>query len=203
MLNYLARTSFSLSIVLIAAAIGLVFAGISMTGEAMAVNTVSMGDNFFSPQSIAVPAGSAIEWRNDGNLPHTSTADGGAWDSGLVLKTKTFSQAFATAGTFTYNCAVHPEMVGTVVVEAAAQQPTPTPAPTAAPAAAAANSPAAAPAAIPAAPAAGTLPVGGGPPLAEDWFQGAMVLAILGGALALVGAAALAAAARSGGARPA
>ena len=198
MLNFIARTSFSLSVVLIASAIGLVFAGISMTGEAVAVNTVSMGDNFFSPQSITVPASSAVEWKNDGNLPHTSTAEGAAWDSGLVFKGKTFSQAFAGAGTFTYNCAVHPEMVGTVVVEAAAQA-TPSPAP-ASPQPAVAK-PAANAAATPAVPLVGGLPTGGGPPLADSWFQGAFILLVLGGVMAAVGVGTLTIAARSEGRR--
>ena len=102
-----------------------------MPGQALAVNAVSVGDNFFSPQSIAVNAGEAVEWKNDGNLPHTVTSDTGTFDSGLVMKTNAFSQTFEVAGTFTYYCAVHPEMVGTVVVEAPVQ---PTPEPTAAPA---------------------------------------------------------------------
>jgi len=206
MLNFIARASFSLSVVLIAGAIGLVFAGISMTGEAVAINAVSMGDNFFSPQSITVPAGSAIEWRNDGVLPHTSTANGGSWDSGLVLKGKTFSQPFAAAGTFTYNCAVHPEMVGTVVVEAGAQ-PTPTSAPATAPPATTppttANPRPAAPVqAPPAAPLANNLPVGGGPPLGDNWLQGAIILAVLGGVMAAVGAGTLTLAVRGEGGRP-
>jgi len=200
MLNFIARTSFSLSVVLIAGAIGLVFAGISMTGEAVAVNTVSMGDNFFSPQSITVPAGSAIEWKNDGILPHTSTADDGAWDSGIVFKGKTFVQPFTAAGTLAYNCALHPEMVGTVVVEAAAQA-TPSPAP-ATPQPAVAK-PSANAAATPAVPAAGGLPTGGGPPLAGDWFQGAFILIVLGGIMAAVGLGSLTLAARNGGRGPA
>src|SRR3990172_4729396 len=130
MLSWIARSSFFLSVVAIAGAMAMLYAGMQVPGEAVAVNSVSMGDNFFQPTSLNVAVGQAVEWKNAGNLPQTATADTGSFDSGLVMKTKTFSQIFEVPGTFTYACSVHPEMVGTVVVEAAAQ---PTPAPTPAP----------------------------------------------------------------------
>jgi len=194
MLSWIARSSFFLSVAAIAAAMGLLYAGLQIPGEAVAVNPVSMGDNFFQPQSINAQVGQAVEWKNDGNLPHTVTADTGSFDSGLVFKTKTFSQLFEAAGTFAYFCAVHPEMVGTVVVAAAA--PAPTPAPTAAPAAANPN-PAAQQPAAPAAPAPGTLPVGGGPPLAPGTAQGALALVVIGVAFAALGGGAMTLAART------
>jgi plastocyanin len=203
MFGWIARSSFFLSVVAVAGAMGLLYAGMRVPGEALAVNSVSVGDNFFSPQSIKVAVGSAVEWRNDGNLPHTVTADTGSFDSGLVTKTKTFSQTFEVAGTFTYACSVHPEMVGTVVVEAGAQptpEPTPPPAasnpnpPPQAPVAAPAGQPAAGPAA---APAPGALPVGGGPPIAPGMAQGAIALMVTGVLFAGIGGGAMTLAART------
>jgi plastocyanin len=49
-------------------------------------------------------------------VSHTITADNGSWDSGSLGKGQSFSQVFTQAGTFTYHCAVHPSMKGTVVV---------------------------------------------------------------------------------------
>ena len=195
LMSWIAKSSFFLSIVAIAGAMGLLYAGMQVPGEAVAVNAVSMGDNFFSPQSISVQTGSAVEWKNAGNLPHTVTANTGSFDSGLVFKTKTFSQLFEATGTFTYACAVHPEMVGTVVVEAAAQ---PTPAPTAAPAANSVQQPAN-PAAQPAAPPAspGVLPVGGGPPIDPGMASGAIGLVVLGVVFAALGGGAMTLAART------
>ena len=196
LMSWIAKSSFFLSIVAIAGAMGLLYAGMQVPGEAVAVNAVSMGDNFFAPQSISVQMGSAVEWKNAGNLPHTVTADTGSFDSGLVMKTKAFSQLFEAAGTFAYFCAVHPEMVGTVVVAAAA--PAPTPAPTAAPAANPVQQPAN-PAAQPAAPPAspGVLPVGGGPPIDPGMASGAIGLVVLGVAFAALGGGAMTLAART------
>lgn len=196
LMSWIARSSFFLSIVAIAGAAGLLYAGMQVPGEAVAVNSVSMGDNFFAPQSISVQMGSAVEWKNTGNLPHTVTANTGSFDSGLVMKTKSFSQLFEAAGTFAYACAVHPEMVGTVVVETAAQ---PTPAPTAAPAANPIQQPAN-PAAQPASPqpvSPGALPVGGGPPIDPGMASGAIGLVVLGVVFAALGGGAMTLAART------
>jgi plastocyanin len=202
MLNFLGRTSLTLSVVLVAAAMGLVYSGMRISGEAMVV-TVSTGDNFFSPASLTVPAGSTVTWSNDGARPHTTTSDTGVWDSSMLSAGQTFSQVFASAGTFPYNCAFHPEMVATVVVEASAAAPTAVPQSTPAPAANNAAPPAAAPQAAPA-PGAAAMPVGGGPPSIEgSSLAGAMILAGLGALLALAGTGALVAGARIENRRPA
>ena len=51
------RGSFLLGIVLLAAAIGVLLSGIRTTGEASAVNAITMGDNFFQPVGMTVPGG--------------------------------------------------------------------------------------------------------------------------------------------------
>jgi plastocyanin len=194
MFSWIARSSFLLSIISIAGAMGLLYAGMQVPGEAVAVNSVSMGDNFFQPGSITVQAGSAVEWKNTGNLPHTATADSGAFDSGMLKKDKTFSQVFEVPGAFPYVCSFHPEMVGTVVVEAASQ---PTPAPTVPPAASNPNPAPQQPAAPAVALAPGALPVGGGPPLDAGMARGAIALVVIGIAFAALGGGAMTLAART------
>lgn len=202
MLSFIGRLSFTLSVLLIASAMGLVYAGMSMTGQAVAVNAVSMGDNFFAPQSISIPAGSAVEWTHNGALPHTTTSDSALWDSSLLKAGGTFSQVYDTPGTYAYTCSFHPEMVGTVVVEAAAPAPTDAPAPAGAPAAPGSPAAPAAPAAPGVAPdPAAALPVGGGPPLDEGWFQGAALLGALGVLMAMIGLGTLVTGLRVGNAR--
>ncbi len=57
-----------------------------------------------------------MTWKNTDSVAHTSTSDTPGWDSGIVNPGAQFSIGFPTAGTYTYHCAIHPGMVGTVVV---------------------------------------------------------------------------------------
>jgi plastocyanin len=63
-----------------------------------------------------VSAGTTVTWTNTDSVAHTSTSDANGWNSGIVSPGGQFSFAFPTAGTFSYHCAIHPGMVGTVVV---------------------------------------------------------------------------------------
>jgi hypothetical protein len=75
-------------------------------------------------------------WTNNQNVRHTSTADNGAWDSGVLTSGTSFQFTFETPGDFAYHCDIHPEMLGVVHVLARAVDPTPAPAIDPAPAAA-------------------------------------------------------------------
>ena len=75
----------------------------------------------FSPKPIQITAGSTVTWTNGTAPLHTATADTGGWDTGNIAPGATSSAiSFPTAGTFTYHCAIHPSMTGSVVVSAAA-----------------------------------------------------------------------------------
>jgi plastocyanin len=65
---------------------------------------------------VNVTAGTTVTWMNTDSVSHTSTSDASGWDSGIVRPGGQFSVPFQTAGTFKYHCAIHPGMVGTVVV---------------------------------------------------------------------------------------
>lgn len=79
---------------------------------------VSIIDLTFQPESIEVPVGTSVAWRNDDPFEHTVTATEGAFDSGVMGAGAEFEQTFDTPGTFDYFCAIHPSMRGTVVVTA-------------------------------------------------------------------------------------
>jgi plastocyanin len=70
----------------------------------------------FDAGSVSVAAGSTITWTNRDGAGHTVTADDGTFSSPTLQQGATFSQTFATAGTFNYHCAIHPRMHGTVNV---------------------------------------------------------------------------------------
>jgi plastocyanin len=80
-------------------------------------SAVSIKNFAFNPGSITVAAGTTVTWTNDDTTGHTVTADDGSFDSKTVAAGATFSQAFATAGTFTYHCTIHTNMTATVVVQ--------------------------------------------------------------------------------------
>ncbi len=88
--------------------------------HAAASTTVSMGDNFYSPASISIAAGDTVTWSNNGQAPHSATADNGSFDTGVFNSGQSRSETFNSAGTFTYFCTIHANMRGTVRVLAAA-----------------------------------------------------------------------------------
>jgi plastocyanin len=80
--------------------------------------SVNIGDNFFDPPNAAVEPGSTITWTNNGDEPHTVTADDGSFDSGVLNPGDSYTVAFDGQGTVTYFCAIHPQMRGSVTVGA-------------------------------------------------------------------------------------
>lgn len=76
--------------------------------------SVSMGDDFFSPQSLNIATGDTVVWTNNGDDDHTATSD--TFHSGSMGPGDTFQRTFDTAGTYAYVCAFHDDMTGTVTV---------------------------------------------------------------------------------------
>ncbi len=80
--------------------------------------TVSIQDFFFEPDQLTVAPGTTVTWVNDGEEPHTSTADDGTWDSGTLQPGESFSFTFDEPGIFRYVCRHHglAGMTGTITV---------------------------------------------------------------------------------------
>ena len=71
----------------------------------------------YDPSEITVPQGATVSWTNTGVVAHTVTSDDGAsFDSATLDPQGIFSFIADTPGTFTYNCAFHPWMKGTLTV---------------------------------------------------------------------------------------
>jgi plastocyanin len=87
--------------------------------SAAGATIVFIRDFAFATPTVHVKAGNSVAWVNcePTATPHTSSADGGAWDSGSLAPAAAFTRAFATVGTFPYHCAIHPSMKATVIVE--------------------------------------------------------------------------------------
>ncbi|HMF93126.1 MAG TPA: plastocyanin/azurin family copper-binding protein [Vicinamibacterales bacterium] len=70
----------------------------------------------FNPNPVTVSVGTTVRWTNTDSVAHTSTADGSAWNSGTLAAGAHFDFTFQATGTFPYHCAIHPGMVGSIVV---------------------------------------------------------------------------------------
>lgn len=78
---------------------------------------VSITEFKFTPKNLQVRVGDRIVWTNNGTMVHTSTANGGMWNSGNLAPEARFAFTFNATGTFPYRCTIHPvQMQGTVRV---------------------------------------------------------------------------------------
>jgi LPXTG-motif cell wall-anchored protein len=86
---------------------------------AAASGSVTIADFSFSPGSLTVSQGDTVTWVNNGPTPHSATATGGSFDTGILKAGQSASHTFDQAGTFSYYCQPHPFMKATIVVQAA------------------------------------------------------------------------------------
>jgi plastocyanin len=71
----------------------------------------------FTPTPLTVAAGTTVVFGNNDGTTHTSTADGGQWNSNNLNSGGTFSVKLDTPGTYKYHCSIHSFMNGTIVVQ--------------------------------------------------------------------------------------
>ena len=81
-----------------------------------ATASVSIKDMAFNPASLSVKTGTTVTWNNSDTTIHTVIADDGSFNSGNIAISAVYSKVFNSAGTFSYHCALHPEMTGKIVV---------------------------------------------------------------------------------------
>ena len=104
-------------------ALGLVGVGVALAAD----HAVAMTGNSFAPGTVTVVVGDTVTWTNSDQVSHTATADGGSFDTGVIGNGASGTITFSTAGSFPYHCTIHEGMNGTVVVEAAAGEPSAAP----------------------------------------------------------------------------
>ena len=87
-------------------------------GSAAESSEVTIADLKYSPTDVTVAAGAEVTWTNDDDAPHTVTfEDDAVTSSEEMAKGDTFSATFDKAGTYSYTCAIHPDMKATVTVQ--------------------------------------------------------------------------------------
>lgn len=77
-------------------------------------------DNFtFGPKDLTIPVGTTVKWVNHDDIPHTvvETSTSRAFRSKALDTDDSYSFTFASAGTFSYFCSLHPQMTGKIVVK--------------------------------------------------------------------------------------
>jgi plastocyanin len=82
---------------------------------AVTANTVNIQNFAFSPATLTVKKGTAVTWTNNDSAPHQIKS--ATFNSSQFSKGQTFSFTFNDAGTFDYSCAIHPSMLGKIIVE--------------------------------------------------------------------------------------
>ncbi len=84
---------------------------------ALALVTVHLRNDAFTPATITIHTGDTVRWINDDDDAHTVTATDGSFDSKGIDTNGSWDHTFAKAGTYKYFCELHPFMKGTIVVK--------------------------------------------------------------------------------------
>lgn len=76
------------------------------------------GANSYSPASAVCTVGQKVAWKNNDGMTHTATSNpGGAFNTGNIAPGATSAPiTMNTAGTFNYQCSIHPTMTGVLTV---------------------------------------------------------------------------------------
>ena len=108
--------STTLAVLAVAVAVAVPVAG---SAAAPAGKTVVLKNIAFHPKKVTVMKGATVTWSwQDGATPHNVTATGKTkFKSSPTKQSGKYSVKFAKAGTYHYECTIHPGMTGVVVVK--------------------------------------------------------------------------------------
>ena len=94
-----------------------------LSAPAFAADASVKIDNFvFQPEALTVPPGTKVTWTNDDDIPHlvveAPSKNGDPLFRSPALDTDdSFSFTFEEPGVYDFFCALHPHMVGKIIVE--------------------------------------------------------------------------------------
>ncbi|MVV47809.1 amidase [Pseudomonas sp. PB120] len=88
---------------------------LSMPVWAQDVN-IDIKEFMFGPKDMTVAVGTKVTWVNDDEIPHTVAETHKVFRSGALDTHDSFSWVFNTPGEFEYFCALHPQMIGKILV---------------------------------------------------------------------------------------
>ncbi|MCA9459022.1 MAG: cupredoxin domain-containing protein [Nanoarchaeota archaeon] len=77
---------------------------------------VSIRDSQFNPNDIVIEKGTTVKWTNYDSQGHTVTIEN-LFDSKTITKGKSFSYTFNEVGEFEYECKIHQDIKGVIIVQ--------------------------------------------------------------------------------------
>jgi plastocyanin len=103
---------------LVLAVCAILAAATAVRADSPPAPTVVMAKDFmFAPLALTIAAGSTVTWTNKDQEPHTVVSTDGLFRSGALDTNDSFSFKFDKPGTYRYACSIHPQMIGTIVVQ--------------------------------------------------------------------------------------
>ena len=89
----------------------------SMLALALLAAQVQIQNFRFDPATLEVPVGATVTWVNRDEEIHALVASDASFRSPGLDGDETYAHAFTAPGTYEYRCALHPQMVGRIVVK--------------------------------------------------------------------------------------
>jgi plastocyanin len=80
-------------------------------------NSVTVDDNFFDPASTTLATNTTVTWTWHGGQAHNVTFANSSLSGSGDKTTGTFAKTFPSAGTFNYQCTLHPGMNGVIIIQ--------------------------------------------------------------------------------------
>ena len=77
---------------------------------------VDIKEFMFGPRDLNVAVGTKVTWVNDDEIPHTVAETHKLFRSGALDTGDSYSWVFNTPGEYEYFCALHPQMLGKILV---------------------------------------------------------------------------------------
>jgi len=97
--------------------LALVPAGCRRASSNSQTHEVAIHNFEFQPATLTVHTGETVRWKNSDAIPHSVVDLDGAFGSGSMPADATWSYVATRTGTFHYECSLHPNMQGTLVVQ--------------------------------------------------------------------------------------
>lgn len=84
---------------------------------AAAAARIVINQFMFQPTTLTIKAGATVTWLNEDDEPHTVVSASGLFRSAALDTHDKFSFTFSKPGSYAFVCSIHPQMIGTIVVQ--------------------------------------------------------------------------------------